>query len=106
MRGPVFHGLLFSQETGPLCSSRARSVLVRTWLRSPPFSHPFMQNQTRTSKEPYGIINAHNVGVPQGRHPAEGPRTFCEDAAELHGDILQSFLVRAKCEKQQYITLR
>lgn len=27
-------------------------------------------------------------------------------AAELHGDILQSFLVRAKCEKQQYITLR
>ncbi|CAF98625.1 unnamed protein product [Tetraodon nigroviridis] len=31
---------------------------------------------------------------------------LCEDKKKLHCDILQSFLVRAKCEKQQYITLR
>lgn len=94
---------------------KARSGLVHAWLplRSPPFFHLsscLYRIQHKPVKNHLGALTLIMWELCRTRIPLKEllktQNLLREDKKKLHSDILQSFLVRAKCEKRQYITLR
>lgn len=87
---------------------KARSGLVHTWLPlcSPPFFHRsscLYRTRHKPAKNHLGAPTLIVWELCRTRIPLKDPpktqNLLCEDKTKLHRDILQSFLVGAKCEK-------